>query len=295
MKKFIFMIFLLFLLLFFHEKVFIGTKQGLLLWYQTLIPSLLPFILVTNALSETNAYQSAAIYFRKYLSDKIYDIMAILIGSLCGYPIGAKIINDFVINKYISPEKGNRLLAFSSQTSPMFLIGYIHLHILKASVPLSVFLLSLYLPVIILYLFSSNDNITNTICHTDISLKKICICDTFLHAVQTMVMIGIYVIIFSILILILSPFCRHHFLKILLSFLEITTGLKLLTALPLSSTIRTAFICSLSSFGGLCSVFQIKSVIHYPNATIKKYLLSKLLLSAGTFLIIIFYLTICLN
>ncbi len=49
MRSFVTMIFLLFLLLFFHNDTIHGAQQGLLLWYQTLIPSLLPFILITNA------------------------------------------------------------------------------------------------------------------------------------------------------------------------------------------------------------------------------------------------------
>lgn len=291
MKKFIFFILLIFLLLIFHEEAIIGTKQGLLLWYQLLIPSLLPFILVTNALAETNAYQAAAHYFQKYFPLRIYDIMAVLIGNLCGYPIGAKIVNDFVQNHYISSERGNRLLAFASQTNPMFLIGYIHLHILKPFLPLSVFLFSIYVPVLLLYFISSLSAKENTDCHINISLKHTCIKDTFLHAVQTMVIIGVYVIIFSILLVILFPFCKQILSKILLSFLEITTGVKLLNSLLLPTSLKIALIGSLSAFGGLCSAFQIKSVLNYKNAGIKKYLLDKIKLSAGTFLILFLYLT----
>lgn len=284
------MIFLLFLLLIFHKETIIGTKQGLLLWYQTLIPSLLPFILVTNALSETNAYQAAACYFQKYFSNRIYEIMAILLGNLCGYPIGGKIINDFVKNGYLSKKRANDILAYGSQASPMFLIGYVHLHILNNSIPLPIFLLSLYLPVLIAYTLSSSDTGSKTGHRTEDFQIKSCLCDTFLHAVQTMVIIGIYVIIFSILLVILFPFCKTSFSKLVLSFLEITTGLKLLNTLLLPEHIKTALLCALSAFGGFCSAFQIKGVLDYPEADIKKYLLDKIALSAGTFLFILLYL-----
>lgn len=292
MKKFVCIILLLFTLLIFHNETILGTRQGLLLWYQTLIPSLLPFILVTNALSETNAYQSAAHYFQKFFSNRIYEIMAIMLGNLCGYPIGGKIISDFVKNGYISPKRANKLLAYASQASPMFLIGYVHLHILNNSIPLPIFLLSLYLPVFIAYSFSSHHSISKTESKTESFQIKSCLCDTFLHAVQTMVIIGIYVIIFSIILVILFPFCKTILLKLILSFLEITTGLKLLNILLLPENIKTAFLCGLSAFGGLCSAFQIKGVLEYPEADIKKYLLDKMLLSAGTFLFILLYLNI---
>lgn len=83
MKQFVCMILLLFFLLIFHKETIAGTEQGILLWYQTLIPSLLPFILVTNALAETNAYyQAAATYFQKLCPNKIYEIMAAILGNL---------------------------------------------------------------------------------------------------------------------------------------------------------------------------------------------------------------------
>ena len=290
MKKFIFMIALLFLLLIFHNETIAGTQNGLLLWYQTLIPSLLPFILITNALSETNAYQAVTIHFKKQPSNRIYEIMAVLLGNLCGYPIGGKIINDFVRNHYLSPDRANRLLSLSSQASPMFLIGYVHMHILKNSIPLPVFLLSIYLPVLIFspVILRKNDSQPYEVCESH--HQNYCICDTFIHAVQIMVMIGMYVIIFSILLEIILPFCRLTLSKVFLSFLEITTGLKLLDTLSLPLHIKTAFLCALSSFGGLCSAFQIKGVLTYPKADIKKYLLDKLMLSTGTFLIISCYL-----
>lgn len=292
MKRFISMIFLLFLLLVFHNETIAGTQNGLLLWYQTLIPSLLPFILITNALSETNTYQAVTCFFRNHPSHHVYEIMVVLLGNLCGYPIGGKIINDFVKNNYISPIQANKLLSLSSQASPMFLIGYVHLHILRNIIPLPIFLLSIYLPVLIFFLlFLYNDkSVASLYTSPAVGYQKSCICDTFLHAVRIMVMIGMYVIIFSIFLEILLPFCNFTPAKILLSFSEITTGLKLLDALPLSTCLKTSFLCSLSSFGGFCSAFQIKGVLYYPEANIKKYLLDKIILSTGTFLIIFCYL-----
>lgn len=290
MKQFLFMILLLFILLVFHNETIEGTRNGLLLWYQTLIPSLLPFILVTNALSETNAYQAAAAHLKKFFPNRIYEIMAILLGNLCGYPIGGKIISDFVKNRYIQPQTANRILSLSSQASPMFLIGYVHMHIIRDAIPLPVFLSAIYVPVILCYPFFTRFNHDKTERSGSLPEKSFCISDTFLHAVQIMVTIGIYVIIFSIILCIFLPVCQHTVLKLFLSFLEITTGLKLLYTLSLPEIIKLPFLCALSSFGGLCSAFQIKGVLDYSSASIKKYLLDKIFLSAGTFFIIWVYL-----
>ena len=283
------MIILLFLLLTFHDAVIIGTQDGLLLWYQTLIPSLLPFILVTNALSETNAYHIIATSFKNKHSNRIYEFMAIALGNLCGYPIGGKIINDFVKNGCITTRRAQQILPLASQASPMFLIGYIYTHILKSEIPLYIFMGSIYLPVVIYYIILCLSTKKNTFAPNRILSKKIYLKDTFLHAVEIMVMIGVYVIIFSIILTILLPYCNSNLAKILLSFLEITTGLKLLNSLIMHNPFHIAMLCALSASGGLCSAFQVKGVLEYENNGIKKYLLDKCILSTGTFCIIYLY------
>lgn len=289
MKQFIVMITLLILLLIFHEAVITGTQNGLLLWYQTLIPSLLPFILVTNALSETNTYQIVVSRFKKMQYNRIYEIMSIVLGNLCGYPIGAKIINDFVKNNCLSIKRANQILSLASQTSPMFLIGFVYTHIIGNELPLSVFLISIYLPVLIYYLFFCIFTKQQSYSLPCIKTQHLYIKETFLHAVETMVMIGIYVMIFSILLSILLPICNSSLSKIILSFIEITTGLKLLYSLNITEPIKLSLLCALSASGGLCSAYQVKGVLEYPETQIKKYLLDKCILSTGTFCISYLY------
>ncbi len=290
MKRFFSLIFLLFILIFFHKETISGTENGLLLWYQILIPALLPFILLTNALSETNAYQVIEESGSKYFSGRLYEILAILLGNLCGYPIGGKIINDFVSNHYMTEDRSIRILALASQASPMFIIGFIHLHILRDTLPLSIFLLSIYVPVFLKYCLLSAPKERQSTVITQKSKEPILIRDTFLHSVEIMVLIGIYVIIFSILLQILLPYCKYDFQKIIFSFLEITTGLNLLDRMQLSEIMKTPLVCALTSFGGLCNAFQVKGIIKFTNVHIKKYLIDKFILSAGTFVIVWCYL-----
>ena len=291
MRSFVTMIFLLFLLLFFHNDTIHGAQQGLLLWYQTLIPSLLPFILITNALSETNAYQTAAKHLQKYIKGDIYDIVSIFLGNLCGYPLGGKIVNDFVHNHCITPQRANDILSLTGQASPMFLIGYVYIHILDKQLPLFLFLGSIYIPVLILtivkfrFITKQSSNVS-----LHITSAKLHITETFMQTTQTLVIIGMYVILFSIVIKITLPLSRFSFFILPLSALEITTGLDLFASSSKLSNLYIPFLCALSSFGGLCSAFQIKGVLTYPNASIKKYLLDKCILSTGTFFIIYGYL-----
>ncbi len=289
MKQFVFYVVIIFILLVYHEQAIDGTAKGLLLWYQMLIPSLLPFILVTNALSETHSYHAITHFFQTKKSNRIFEILAIVLGNICGYPIGAKIINDFVTYEFISGKKANQILALSSQSSPMFLLGYVYSNILCKEIPIPIFLLSIYAPVILYYIFfttNENKNISRiTICNTN----QLNIKETFMHTVEIMVSIGFYVIIFSIILSILLPITHNNNIKVILAFLEITNGLNLLSVTDVCNTLKMPLVCTLCSFGGLCSIFQVKSVLTYSDNNIKKYLADKCILSAGTFFIIYLY------
>lgn len=300
MKQSFFLITLIILSLIFHTEVINGTSSGLLLWYQSLIPALLPFIIITNALSEIHTYDILAKHFQK-ISPNIYKHTAVILGNLCGYPIGAKILNDFVNEGHISPFEANELLSVSSQASPMFLLGYVYKLLPEEYIPLPIFLSIIYLPVLALYIIIKlRDRKTNVkLTQENLSVIKpsikaystdISLSGTFMQAVRTIVIIGIYVIIFSILICILIPRCHNNVNSCAIAFLEITNGLRLISSINISTKIQSALIISLTSFGGLCTAFQIKSVLEYSEASIKKYLLDKLILSAGTFLLAILYL-----
>lgn len=289
MKQSISLLTLLFLLLIFHDSVIYGAQKGLLLWYQILIPSLLPFIIVTNALAETNSYS--------YIIKKIYpffrsytcEFIVILFGNLCGYPIGGKILDYFMKNQIIPLKRGNILLPLASQASPMFIIGYIYPHILNKKCPLPVFLLSIYLPVLAGY-FILNDKTQKESSFISYDVHKFNLTDTFFQAVKTMVMIGIYVMVFSIAYELLLPICHFPYSKYPLSFLEITTGLNVLKNAYKESTFFLPVTGMLTAFGGFCSIFQITCVI---SVNIKNYLQTKFLLSAGTFTILLLYQLYC--
>lgn len=291
MKNFIFLFSILILLLVFHNDTIIGAKQGLLLWYQSLVPSLLPFILITNALSETNSYQTLAYFLHKYFPNKTYELIAISFGNLCGYPIGAKIIDDFVKNQFLSIGSANMILAFSSQVSPMFLIGYVYPQMIGKTLPLSIFLISIYLPILLLYPFLNNNSSIKKQDTTNHN-QSFQIIDSFYQSVQIIMNIGIYIMIFSILLHILNNYCKGTLINVFLSFLEITTGLNKLKVLPMAQSLKIPIICALCAFGGICSIYQIKCVLSYKNINIKKYLVNKIIFATGTFFIIYIYLLV---
>ena len=111
------------------QEVFDGAADGLLLWFQIIIPTLFPFMLISNLLIESGGIRLIARvtgrFFTRIFGTSPYGSYAVLTGFLCGYPMGAKSAADLVKREKISPEEGRYLLSFCNNTSPVFIMNFI--------------------------------------------------------------------------------------------------------------------------------------------------------------------------
>ena len=128
---------LLFLIamLVFSEAAFRGASSGLLLWFHNVLPTLLPFIIVSNLIIRLNISKQISKLFYPVLG-KLFRISSegcypIVIGFLSGLPMGAKTSADLVLDHRISRSEGQFLFTMCNNASPMFIIGYIALTQLK--------------------------------------------------------------------------------------------------------------------------------------------------------------------
>lgn len=121
-----FIIFTICLVLFSKENLS-ATKNGLLLWANSVVPALLPFFIATELLSHTTVVTSIGHLLNKYMRP-IFNVpgigaYAFIMGIISGYPIGAKIVTDFRNNGQCSKAEAERLLAFTNNSGPLFIIG----------------------------------------------------------------------------------------------------------------------------------------------------------------------------
>lgn len=97
MKKFVFTLLCCILFLFFicfpHAAVS-ASKQGLQLWFTQILPTLLPFCVLSYVILRS-----------EILPKKFSTCYIVLCGFLFGFPIGCKLTADFYSSKYISREK----------------------------------------------------------------------------------------------------------------------------------------------------------------------------------------------
>ena len=126
--KILFICFTLSLVLF-SESCLKATKNGLLLWANNVVPALLPFFIATELLSYTNTCEKISHFFYKIMKPAFKvpgsGAYAFILGLISGYPIGAKIVTDLKNSNKCSNSEASRLLAFSNNSGPLFIIGTI--------------------------------------------------------------------------------------------------------------------------------------------------------------------------
>ena len=268
-----------------------ASRDGLMLWFHTLVPTLLPFLILSNLL--------IAIDGIGYLTRFLYPILhrlfgcsengcfCIASGFLCGYPIGGKLAGDLVREGRITLEEGNYLLTFCNNASPAFLVGYCLTDSLKCPKLLLPTLLLVYGTPLLLALICrrgrsfENQTTENKTSRSQISFKIVDVC--MMNGLESILKLGCYIILFSmlarLLIRIPCPFSFGTFLSV--GFLEMTNGIALVTA-DASLPILTQYLLVLCflSFGGLCGAAQTESMILDSGLSFFGYLKAKLLTTA---------------
>lgn len=293
-----------FTLLLFPELSILGAKDGLLLWYNSVVPTLFPFMILSNIMLKTNSIECFHLLFsplyRLFPAFNKNLPYLFLLGFFCGYPMGAKTMDDFLSQNLIDKTFAKYSLVLFNHASPMFLIGYIVTATLKNKLSIPLFFFILYTPYLIYaILLALIWNKKKT------ALVGLSICEQSCYADQTemnvfldsffiLVKVGCYMMLFSILCRFLILFLpEKHFLTILLiGMTEITTGVHFVAASALPLCEKIALICGLTSFGGLCSLAQTKGVLTKSGLSVTFYFFAKLALGiASYFLAKLFFLS----
>lgn len=287
------------LMLCFPKETLSGATDGLLLWFQIVMPTLLPFFIITNLLIHTNAIIYVS-YLCGSLIQRVFCVsqegsFAVLAGFLCGYPVGAKVTADLVKTNRISLSEGKYLLSFCNNTSPAFIISYIVIQNLRDDTLLLPTMLILYLaPILCSFLFRKHYRIQRSFQENRVSknhavLFRFEILDScIMNAFENITKIGGYIILFSIL---------FRFGKLLpsgwlLPFLEITNGIpSILQSFP-NFRIAYPLVMALTSFGGVCALMQTQSMLQGTKLSILSYTIQKLITATVTSLLVILYVMI---
>ena len=114
-------------LLIFSKSNLPAVKNGLTLFATSVIPSLFPFFVATELLMHTNIVNHIGNLFNSFMKP-LFNVsgkgaFALVMGIISGYPVGAKIAANFRQNNICSKEECERLLSFTNNSGPLFIMG----------------------------------------------------------------------------------------------------------------------------------------------------------------------------
>lgn len=104
-----------------------GVRNGLFLCGNTVIPSLFPFMILSDFIVRSKLSEAVGCVLSP-LTEKLFALpgcsaCAIIMSLIGGFPVGAKMISQLVENGSLSEKQGKRMLWFCVNSGPAFVVG----------------------------------------------------------------------------------------------------------------------------------------------------------------------------
>lgn len=292
---------LLLYMLLFPKKVLADSLAGLDLWFHTVLPSLLPFMILSNVLIGANVVSQLmrpfSGFFRHVLGLSPEGGYAWLLSLFCGFPMGARLTGDMYRQHRISREEAGYLLTFANQSSPMFLSTYVVLHGLgDSTLTLPVFVIfyaSAFLTSLVFRIRSRRFGLPPSKPKKEVPEQTSYgnLLDTsIMNGFEIITRLGGYIILFSILagIVLQLPAPLRTAAPFLSGLTEITTGIHTISGTTLPLQVKfTAIVCC-TVFGGFSTVAQTSCMLNGTGLSIFTYLKGKLVNAAVAGLLCLF-------
>ena len=290
---------LMILLLCYPNISFNAAQEGLLLWFNKVLPSLLPFMILVNILVPLNGLAASIDKFTPF-TKRLWklpgeSLFAFIIGLIAGYPMGARVIKSLYDGHKISHQAAEQTLLFSNNCGPLFIIGTVgttmlgqtnlgfflfFIHLLSACI--MSLLITHYIPP------TPITQPTNDTSHPPSSFFKL-LNLSVMQSMDAITCVGGYMILFSVLIALFthhsltqhllallspSPMKKQLLLGVFSSLLELSNGTYALSQLP-PSPYSLALLSAAINFGGICVYFQTLYVLEGASFNTKSLLIAK--------------------
>ncbi|HIT71117.1 MAG TPA: sporulation integral membrane protein YlbJ [Candidatus Scatovivens faecipullorum] len=312
LKKYFFtIIFFLFMitLLIFSNNNLIAAQNGLALWAKNVLPTLFPFFVATELLCQTNFTYILGKLLNKLIKP-IFNlpgesVIAIILGTISGYPIGAKVVCNLKNQKIITKIEAERLIAFTNNSGPLFILGTVGITLFHNKHLGIILLIShIFSSLTVGYLFRfwkrNKLDVNFREIHFNSKLAPIKISEigeilgnAIKKSISSILSVGGFIVLFSVILSILENsgildiinmflyqfgISKEISSAIFTGIIEVTNGVNLsssiYTSLPTLSILLTSFLLG---FGGISVLLQVYSIISKENISVKPYLLGKLL------------------
>lgn len=227
-----------------------------------IIPSLFIYMVLSSIIIESGIYRYIFLLL-KPLSKLIFSLptslfFVFIMGNICGYPIGIKLINDMYEKGEIDKKTAYVMSATSYAGGPSFLLGMIGVSVYKDEkagmiIFASCFFANALMAIVINRIFKPS------VKTEEIPLVKPDIISSITSSAISVFKICAVIISFSLITTFLNEIFKNtdpNTGVIIKSIFEITN----ITNLENLSSSVIPIVAAISSFGGICIILQLKSV-----------------------------------
>ncbi len=289
-------LYLIFLMLRYPALSLEYASTGLTLWFTKMVPTLLPFMILSGIMIRMNLTERFVGLLHPLLH-RIYGTSrngsyTIIMGFLCGFPMGARIVGELYEQHKLSREESALLLSFCNNIGPIYFLSYV-IPTLGIDRPGRPFLLMYGIPLLYgLLLMRIRPMMTRTVssCENHPEVRSLraehpgsC---SLLAAIDASVLSGLigiarlggYMVFFNLLNIVFQPFqhVNTNILNIYRCLLEITSGI------DCSGRSINFAILILLPFGGFSCIAQTYSMIRQTDLSLRPYLYHKAVQTAIT-------------
>lgn len=278
--------FIIFILIFIFGNFFVIDLKSIILessniWLYNLVPSMLPFYVISDLLINYGLIDILAFLFKKIIN-KLFNVsenasFVIFFSMFTGFPSSAKYLKNLLDLNYISLEDANKIIRFTHFSNPLFIINVIGNTIIGNKKIGFLILLSHYLSNFIigfLYRKEQTQKITTKRIKNTKSFGSI-LTTSFINSFDSLLIVLGSLITFKILTSIIFHYFGFNF--IISSLLEITQGLFALKNLTLNIELKALIAVAMISFGGFCIHTQVYSILSETKISYKNYFFSRIL------------------
>ncbi len=286
-------------LIVFSSSNLVAAKSGIVLWATSIVPSVFPFFVATELISNTQIPYLLGKIFTPFMNP-LFNIngegsFALIFGIICGYPMGAKITCNLRKQNVLKRDECERLLSFTNNSGPMFILGTVGIMMYGNSLIGFLLLISHILSCLtvgLLFRFwkknKKNNDRTNIKINQSLNFNGIHLSNlgellskSISSSISSIMMVGGFVVLFSVII---SPSLRvinipsSFVAPLITGFLEITNGISLISSVPIKAISVNIILTSfLLGTGGLSVFLQVSSIVSKTDISIKPYIYGKLL------------------
>ena len=273
-------ILIFYLAVFMSEEIGRYVKEGIALALTRVIPTALPFMLISDIfMALVSATEVPIIGRLSYLFGlPRASVGALIPGNACGFPLGGKLTGEMYRDGKLSREAAERLLAYSSNASPSFVIAAVGGGMLGNAKIGIMLLICIYLSTLISAQFFRVDEDYSEKTQENIE-QKYSFIDSVRSAGFACVSLSSFIITFSVVVGIIENHITYEPIKAFLISLTEVTGASNYFAMRLSTSPLSAIalIGFSLGFGGLSVLFQTAAFAANYRLSMRKYFEIKLL------------------